>query len=137
MNKNINISMSEGYIKVDANIFTGRKLTQDEYKNICEDINTELGVLLRERISVLLDFNEMIERNRNAEESFPHFKVLHRKTSNDKNTNKSKFEIEGVFKTREEAQYFANHDFVKDFGEWYVVCARSNRGEEESFKFDF
>jgi hypothetical protein len=137
MNKNINISMNGEYIKIEAKIHTGRKLTLDEYEEVCEGINAELSVSLREKISMLVDFNDIIERNKNAEESFPHFKVLHRKPSANKNTSKSKFEVEGVFKTKEDAQYFANHDLVKDFGEWYVVYTRSSRGEEEGFKFEF
>ncbi|MEI6553740.1 MAG: hypothetical protein WCO09_04165, partial [bacterium] len=73
-----NIIIDEDFVQTEAILMLRRKLTTDELGEIYESILEDLSELIQDNISDVIDFNELLERNKNADKIFPHYKTYYR-----------------------------------------------------------
>jgi hypothetical protein len=127
-----NIIIDEDFIQQEAETILERKLTSDECEEVYEAILGDLSELIQDNISDVIDFNELIERNKNADKTFPHYKTYYR----NENAYQPKFKVIGVFKKEEDARQFIHHDFIDEFCEWRLVLVKKDNTEQEIYKIN-
>lgn len=124
------ITIDENFIQTEAETILERQLTSDEYEEVYEAILEDLSELIQDNINDVIDFNELLERNKDADKALPHYKTYHR----NENAYQPKFKVVGVFKTEEDARQFIYHDFVTEFDEWRLVVVNSDNTEQDVYK---
>ena len=127
-----NIIIDENFIQQEAETMLGRKLTSDECEEVYEAILEDLSELIQDNISDVIDFNELLERNKNADKTFPYYKTYYR----NENAYQPKFKVIGVFKKEEDARQFIHHDFIDKFCEWRLVLVKKDNIEQEIYKIN-
>ncbi|MEI8270291.1 MAG: hypothetical protein WCG45_02895 [bacterium] len=127
-----NIIIDEDFVQTEAILMLRRKLTTDELEEIYESILEDLSELIQDNIYDLIDFNELLERNKNADKTFPHYKTYYR----NENAYQPNFKVIGVFKTEEDARQFIHHDFIDEFCEWRLVLVNEDNTEQEIYKIN-
>ena len=127
-----NIIIDKNFIQQEAETMLERKLTSDECEEVYEAILEDLSELIQDNISDVIDFNELFERNKNADKTFPHYKTYYR----NENAYQPKFKVIGVFKKEEDARQFIHHDFIDEFCEWRLVLVKKDNTEQEIYKIN-
>lgn len=127
-----NIIIDEEFVQTEAKNMLERKLTSDECEEVYETILGNLSELVQNKINEVIDFNEMLKRNKNAQKTLPHYKTLHR----NENAYQPEFEVVGTFKTERDARKFINHDFITQFDEWRLVLVENDNSEKEIYKIN-
>lgn len=125
-----NIIIDEEFVQTEAGIILERELTPDECEKVYETILESLSELVQDKIYYVVDFNEMLKRNRNAQKTLPHYKTYYR----NENAYQPEFEVTGTFKTEEDARKFINHHFIGEFDEWQLVLVNKDNSEKEIYK---
>jgi hypothetical protein len=126
------IIINEEFIQEEVETVIERKLSPDEITEVGEVIMEKLSWVVQESVHEVIDFNEMMERNKNADKTRPHYKVYHR----NENAFQLVFEQVGVFKNEKDARQFINHDIITEFDEWRVVLVDQNNIEREVYKIN-
>ncbi|MCX6751929.1 MAG: hypothetical protein NTZ87_00270 [Candidatus Nomurabacteria bacterium] len=126
------ITIDENFIQTEAKTMLERKLTSDEYEEVYEAILEDLSELIQDNIYDVIDFNEMLERNKDADKTFPYYKTYHR----NENAYQPKFKVVGVFKKEEDARKFINRDFITEFDEWRLALVSKDNTEQEVYKIN-
>lgn len=124
------IIIDKDFVEIEAENILGRKLTDKEYEDIYEKINEDAFMLIQSSINEVIDFNEMIERNRGAEKEFPQYKVYWK----NENAYQSDFKQMGTFKTEKDAKMLVHKDFIGEFDYWKIVSINKDGTEEEVYK---
>lgn len=124
-----NITIDEEFLQVVADQILERELTKSELEDVNEATFEELGWFLQDRIRGVVDFDQMIERNKGAENSFPYYKVLHR----NENAYQPEFKTAGVFKNEKDARQYVQHDIITEFDEWKVLRVDEKHEEREVY----
>src|SRR3989339_1212719 len=101
-----NVIIDEEFIQREAENTLKRKLSPDECEEVREAILEDLFALIQDKIYEVIDFNEMLERNKDADKAFPYYKTYHR----NENAYQPEFKVVGVFKSEEDAREFISHD---------------------------
>ena len=126
------ITINKNFIQTEAETMLERKLTSDEYEEVYEAILEDLSELIQDNINDVIDFNEMLERNKDADKTFPHYKTYHR----NENAYQPEFKVIGIFKNEEDARQFIHHDFITEFDEWRLVLVNKNNTVKEVHKIN-
>lgn len=72
------IVITKASIQNEAEQELDRKLSKVEYEEVYYEVVTHLWEFIRDSIQNVVQFNKMLERNNEAEKSFPHYVVYHR-----------------------------------------------------------
>lgn len=124
------IIIGKDLIQTEAEISLERKLTPDEYEEVYETIIEGLSTLIQDSIDGVIDFNEMLERNKDANKIFPHYKTYHR----NENAYQPEFKAIGTFKNEEDARMFIRYDFITQYDQWRLVRVDKSGIEQELYK---
>lgn len=124
-----NIIIDEEFVQTEAETVLERKLTPDECEEVCETICEGLSSLIQDSIGEVVDYNEMLERNKDADKTLPHYKTYHR----NENAYQPEFRVMGVFKNEEDARQFIHHNYNTEFDQWRLVLVDKNI-EQEVYK---
>jgi len=126
------ITINEEYIQNEASGIIERRVSDNEYEEIIEEINTKLFMLVGESISKVMGFNELLERNKYADKALPHYKVYWM----NKDTYQQEFKTIKIFRNKEDAVQFIHHDFIGQLDQWKVVQVDKNNKQKEVYKIN-
>lgn len=117
MSKNFpELIIDDDTVQQEAENCLERELTAEELDQVFETLYDGWVELVQDKIREVIDFKEMLERNKDASEQFPHFKVYHR----NENAYQPEFSQASCFKTEEDARAYVHHDFITEFDEWKI-----------------
>lgn len=122
--------ISDELIQFEAETVLERKLTSDECEEVYEKIIEGLSPLIQDSIYEVIDFNEMLERNKDADKTFPHYKTYHRNEV----AYQPKFKAIGTFKNEEDARMFIRNDVITQYDQWQLVRVDKSGIEQEIYK---
>ncbi len=117
--------INEEMVQDEAETCIGRSLTKNENNQVFDAIQEDWMCFIQDKIHQVVDFNEMLERNKGAEKEPVHFDVYHR----NKNAYRMEFVLAGSFKNEADARQYANYDFITEFDEWQIF--RIDDGEKK------
>jgi len=126
------IIIDDEYIQNEANDIIERKVSDSEHEDVCEEINSKLFILVKESISKVMNFNELLERNKYADKALPHYKVYWM----NKDTYQQEFKTIKIFRNKEDAVQFIHHDFIGQLDQWKVVQVDKNNKQKEVYKIN-
>ena len=130
INKLIRNSSKE-YIQAVAEYRINRRLTPEEYADVCEAIDIDLEVIVSEEIDTLVYFNKIFGQNNNFDKKFPHYKVFLRRT----HIFPIEIKLCGVFKNEREARCCVDlYNSINPHDEWRVVRVDVPGNEKEIYK---
>lgn len=117
MESRYNFLFDEELVQGEAENCLDRQLTDDEIEEVFEAIYMEWDWFLQDRIREVIDFNEMLERNKGAENEPIHFDAWHR------NENAYQYDFKKLesFKTEDDAKQYAQNDSITEYDEWKIV----------------
>jgi len=115
-NKNVFV-IEEELIQSEAESYLERELTAGELEEVTESIYENICDFLRDRIVDVVDFNELLERNKNAEQKPLHFDAWHR----NENAYQPIFRRLRSFEREDDAREYVQHDFITLDDEWKIV----------------
>jgi len=117
MESRYNFLFDEELVQGEAENCLDRQLTDDEIEEVFEAIYMEWDWFIQDRIREVIDFNEMLERNKGAENEPVHFDAWHR------NVNAYQYDFKKLksFKTEDDAKQYAHNDFITEYDEWKIV----------------
>jgi hypothetical protein len=109
--------INEEMVQEEAASYVERELTNDELEEVFEAICEEWMWFVQDRIREVVDFNEMLERNKGAENEPVHFDAWHR------NENAYQYDFKKLksFKTEDDAKQYAHNDFITEYDEWKII----------------
>jgi hypothetical protein len=109
--------INEEMVQEEAASYVERELTNDELEEVFEAICEEWMWFVQDRIREVIDFNEMLERNKGAENEPVHFDAWHR------NENAYQYDFKKLksFKTEGDAKQYAHNDFITEYDEWKII----------------
>lgn len=126
----MDIVIDEELIQDEAETILDQQLSTDELEEVRDVILENVSEMVQDSIHYVIGFKEMLERNRKAERSFPHYQVSHR----NENAFEPEFKISGTFKSLDDAKQYVHHDFITEFDEWKVVQVDKDGKESEVYK---
>lgn len=109
--------ISEEMVQEEAASYVERELTNDELEDVFEAICEEWMWFVQDRVCEVINFNEMLERNKGAENESVHFDAWHR----NENAYQPNFKRLRSFRTEADAKQYAQHDFITEYDEWRIV----------------
>jgi hypothetical protein len=118
--------MSENYseliiddelVQGEAEGYLERRLDDAELDAVFEAIFDDWSCFVQDKINQVLDFNEMLERNKGAENEPVRFDAWHR----NENAYQPDFKKLRSFKTEADAEQYAHHNFITEYDEWKIV----------------
>ena len=109
--------IDEELVQGEAENCLDRQLTDDEIEEVFEAIYMEWDWFVQDRINSVIDFNEMLERNKGAESEPIHFEVWYR----NENAYQHDFKKLDLFKNEADAKQYAEHDFITEYDEWKII----------------
>jgi len=124
------IIIDKELIQQDAETLLDRQLTEKEFEDVHYAILERVSDVVQDGIHHVIDFNEMLERNKGAEKSLPHYRVLHK---ND-NAYQPDFRTVGTFKNEKDARQYMHQDVTTEFDQWKVVQVDKDGSEREVYK---
>lgn len=124
------INIDKKFIQCEAENILGRKLNIREYEEVYETILESISEFIQDSIYKVIDFNELLERNKDAQNILPYYKVYHR----NENAYKPEFKLSGAFKTEEDAREYIHHDIITEFDEWRLALVDENNTEQDIYK---
>jgi len=116
MNEENKFVIDEELVQMEAQSCLERDLTSEELADVFEAICEEWIPFIQDRIRHVIDFNEMLERNKGAENEPVHFDAYHRNT----NAYQFTFGLAGSFRNEADAREYIHHDFITEFDEWQI-----------------
>ncbi len=126
----MDIIIDKELIQEDAESLLDRQLTEEEFEDVHSAILERVSEIVHDGIHHVIDYNEMLERNKDAEKVLPHYKVLHR----NENAYKPDFRVVGVFKNEKDAREYVHHDFTTEFDEWKVLLVQAGGKEQGVYR---
>lgn len=125
----MNITIDDEFVQSVAEAILDDELTEEGLADVEEKIGNSLYGFVYEQITAVADFNDLIERNKDAESSLPHYVAYWR----NKNAFQPEFRKMGVFATEADAKQFAHHyDIITEFDEWKIVLVEAS-GESQIY----
>lgn len=118
--------INEEMVQDEAKSCLDRQLTREEIDDVFYAITDEWMMFVQDRIHYVIDFNEMLERNRGAEAYPIRFEVYHR----NENAYKPHFVNMGSFRAEDDARAYARHDFITEYDEWQIFRVEGNEKRE-------
>lgn len=107
-----------------------RELSLKEYEDVFERIEMNVSDFIVEKIYEVVEFDEMIESNKDAEKVTPHYEVYYR----NENACQREFKRLAVFKNQQDSQRFIRHDFMQPQDEWRVMLINKNQPPKEVYR---
>ncbi len=111
----------EEIIQEEAECVLDRFLTTEELEQVEEEIREHLCELIQDAIHSVIDYNKLIQRNKDAEKSFPHFKLYwlcH-------GTGETDYRLEHIFRLKEDIKQYKQMIFTFAGDEWKLVTVNS------------
>ncbi len=130
--ENTIITINKEIVQTEAILILKRTLTREEYEEVSEEIIDNITLLVQDSILKVIDFNNMLKRNKGAEKLFPHYKTYWR----NENAYQSEFKLISTFKNQEDALRFIRDDFIDEFDEWKITITKKNNTEQEIHKIN-
>lgn len=127
MKKNRTVEIDEEFIQMEAEVTLERCLSSYEYDKVVEEICGNLTFLVQDAIDKVICLADLIENNKDAENIFPHYKVLHR------NENAFMPTFETVITVSEEGaarHFIEDHNIINEFDEWQIFCVEQDGTEK-------
>jgi hypothetical protein len=126
------IVITEEIIQTEAENAIDRRLSPAEYEEVYEVIMEDLYLLLQDSVHKVTCYHKMLERNKEAEKTFPHYVAYHRNI----NAYQNDFSKLGVFGSEADARSFMNYDLVTQYDEWKLVQVNKDGSEQEIYRLN-
>lgn len=126
------IIIDEEYIQNEADSILERKISPEEHEEMCDEINSKLSMFVQESIRKVMNFTELLIRNKYADRVLPHYKVYWM----NKDTCQQEFKIIKVFINKKDAVQFIHHDFNSQLDQWKVIQVDKNNNQKEVYKIN-
>lgn len=124
------ITIDEDYVQSEAKEQFDRELSEEEYEEVYYALLDNLCEFTRDAMIDVVDFHEMLERNKGAEKAFPHFVVYHRNI----NAYQPEFKRGQAFTNEADAKEYIHYDYVSEFDEWRVMQVDRDGAEVEVYR---
>lgn len=118
--------INEAMIQEEAENCLNRELTSEEINQVFEGICDEWMSFVQERILWVMDFNEILKRNVDADKERIHFDAYHR----NKNAFEAEFTLMHSFKNEAEAHEYLSHFVFTEFDEWKICRVEGEKVEQ-------
>lgn len=123
MNDKNEFLINEEMVAGEGEAMLDRELTDKEIKQVFEAIEETWIEFVQERIGYVDDFNDLLDRNKNADLEPVHFDTYHRNA----NAYQFQFELTDAFKTEKDAREYIKHSIVTEYDEWKIVRSENGR----------
>ncbi|OGN15538.1 MAG: hypothetical protein A3J47_00215 [Candidatus Yanofskybacteria bacterium RIFCSPHIGHO2_02_FULL_43_22] len=107
-----------------------RELTAEELETIFYEISDNLWEFIARTTDQVIEFNELLEANKNAKNAFPHYKVMWK----NENAYQKEFRERYCFLTLANARDYIHHDFISEYDIWRVYRVEQDGSETEVYK---
>ncbi len=106
------------FIQQEADNILERELSDDELEEVKERVCGDLFMLIQDKINEVMDFRELIERNGDAQTTFPHYKVIWK----NENAYVKNFKIFFFTKSYEDAKAAIRHqNCITEFDQYQII----------------
>ncbi len=106
------------FIQQEADGLLERDLTENELEEVKEAVLGDIWMLIQDKISEMVNYRELLERNKDAEKSSPYYKIIW------KNENAYRKNFQPIFsaKTHEDAKkYIRYKDFISEYDQYKII----------------
>jgi hypothetical protein len=111
-------SVMNEWIQQEADGLLERDLTEDELEEVKEAVLGDTWMLIQDKIQEMIDFRELIERNGDAQTTFPHYKVIWK----NENAYVKNFKIFFFTKSYEDAKKAIGHqNCITEFDQYQII----------------
>lgn len=131
------ISLKENIVVIDEECIQSeamdelnRNLTSVELEHVYYTLLENSIDFIRDAITDVIRFNEMLGHNKGAEKAFPHYVVYHRNF----NAYQPEFGKGQAFANEADAKEYIHHDFISEDDEWRLVQVNKDGTEQEVYK---
>lgn len=124
------VVITEEFIQSEAEQELNRRLSPAECEEVYYTLLENTWEFIRDSIHKVTCYHKMLERNKEAEKTFPHYVAYHRNI----NAYQNDFSKLGVFGSEADARAFMSYDLVSQFDEWKLVQVNKDGKEQEIYK---
>lgn len=106
------------FIQLEADGLLERELNKDELEEVKEAVLGDIWMLIQDKISDMVNFRELLERNKDAEKLSPYYKIIW------KNENAYRKDFKPIFstKTHDDAKkYIRAQDFISEYDQYKII----------------
>lgn len=121
-NNEVRVEINEEFIQDEAEQEIDRPLNREELEAVEEGLRENLWEYVRDAISRVISYSELIENNKNAGKTFPHYQVYWRNIG----AFQPQFKELQAFRTEKEAvEYTQGNKIGNSENEWKIVKVNS------------
>ena len=107
----------------------GIELSKDDCEEIKWAVLGDIGMLIQNKIHEVIDYNELFERNEDADKTLPHYKVLWKNGDEQKD-----FKVMSYFKTEKDAHEYTRSSDFYHFADIFKIILVNEEGEKEIYQ---
>ena len=107
-----------------------RDLTKEELETIFYEISDNLWEFVVDMTEKVIDYDQLLEANKNAHNTFPHYQVVWK----NENSYQKDFKERGCFLNLDDAKKFVHHDFISEYDQWQVYRVEQDQSLTEVYK---